>query len=456
MTFADIKLAPCLAEQIEKQPELYKGRLPEQLLKAACQGKDLSVQQLSDQDELISIALLSACQRVTDLKQKQRHAGPRCVILSYSDQRCLTLADMIQPGCDNSELTYQILQSDTSESLTATDLNADFLFCTPGTLAAMKQLRPGGLKSVGLLLLDQTQTTDPGFSLSQINEAIKKTPRKRQNIIFFQRKNSDIGKLCSKILRNPVYLPDKHEIRHTFKKQQHNAHIIPEPLKSHLLIHMINNSNWKQLLIFTRSSHQASRLASKLNRHKINAGILDKNAHGGKALKLFKQGKITALITTDAAAHTLGSQCKPSQTIFLDLPVNAKDYISRAESLKNLPQKLTVIALVSPEDTTQLQRIEQQLKLKIPRVDIEGFTPPIDACQGRQFITDSHAFYHTGMTAPKPVEYDHGSHSPKKAAQHRFSTEAARHQALPQPPLYQTESQYSSQKRFDYRHKKIH
>ena len=76
--------------------------------------------------------------------------------------------------------------------------------------------------------------------------------------------------------------------------------------KKNLLLHILKERQIEQALVFSRTKHGADRIARNLKKQNLSAVSI----HGDKAqnqrqkaLKLFKEGKITILVATDIAAR---------------------------------------------------------------------------------------------------------------------------------------------------------
>ena len=65
----------------------------------------------------------------------------------------------------------------------------------------------------------------------------------------------------------------------TADKVEQSAYRVPKDHKRHLLAHLINEGNWHQVLVFTRTKHGANRLTQQLERAGINAMAI----HGNKS-----------------------------------------------------------------------------------------------------------------------------------------------------------------------------
>jgi ATP-dependent RNA helicase RhlE len=93
----------------------------------------------------------------------------------------------------------------------------------------------------------------------------------------------------------------------------------------------VKKNEWDQVLVFCKTKHGANRLASQLQKDRINADAI----HGNKsqnarirALEDFKAGKVKVLVATDIAARGLDIEELPHVVNF-DLPHIPEDYVHR-------------------------------------------------------------------------------------------------------------------------------
>ena len=91
-------------------------------------------------------------------------------------------------------------------------------------------------------------------------------------------------------------------------------HPVDKERKSELLIHLIKNNDWSQILVFTRTKRGADALRNELEA----IGIAAESIHANRtqqartlALNGFRDGSIKVLIGTDLAARGIDIQQLP-------------------------------------------------------------------------------------------------------------------------------------------------
>lgn len=144
-----------------------------------------------------------------------------------------------------------------------------------------------------------------------------------------------------------------------------------------MLAKLIQDGNWQQVLVFTRTKHGANRLAAFLNDNRISAAAIHGNKSQGartKALADFKSGDIRVLVATDIAARGIDIPQLP-QVVNFELPKVAEDYVHRigrtGRAGETGKSHLTGVRLEAPE----LFAIERLIQELLPRHELQGFKP---------------------------------------------------------------------------------
>jgi ATP-dependent RNA helicase RhlE len=147
--------------------------------------------------------------------------------------------------------------------------------------------------------------------------------------------------------------------------------------KKALLAHIINEHNWSQVLVFTRTKFGANNVADFLCKNGINAMAL----HGNKsqtartqALAGFKSGDMRALVATDIAARGIDIDDLP-HVVNYDIPNVCEDYVHRIGRTGRAGADGQAVNLVSLDEEGFMQAIERFTKQDIPVKILEEFMP---------------------------------------------------------------------------------
>tara|TARA_B110000263_G_C15306628_1_gene510738 strand:+ start:1911 stop:3155 length:1245 start_codon:yes stop_codon:yes gene_type:complete len=250
----------------------------------------------------------------------------------------------------------------------------DILIATPGRLLDLQSQRVLSLSSVEILVLDEAdRMLDMGFQ-RDINKIINLLPIKRQNLLFSATFSKEIKLLAQGVLNKPVLIevtPEKLTVEAIAQK----LYRVDKSRKSELIIKLILEGNWSQVLVFTRTKHGANNLCKKM----INANISAAAIHGNKSqvnrtksLAGFKDRSIAVLVATDIAARGLDIPLLP-HVINFELPNIPEDYVHRIGRTGRAGAEGIAISLLSIDENSYLKDIQKLLGVKIPSEIIKGF-----------------------------------------------------------------------------------
>jgi len=306
---------------------------------------------------------------------------------------------------------------------------------------------------------------DMGF-IRDIRKILALLPKQRQNLLFSATFSDEIKNLADGLLHNPGYIEVARR-NSTVELISQSVHLVPQRHKSHLLSHLIKHYDWKQVLVFTRTKHGANRLTEKL----IADGIPAAAIHGNKsqpartkALAQFKDGSLPVLVATDIAARGLDIDQLPHVVNF-ELPNVPEDYVHRIGRTGRAGSPGAAISLVDKEELPYLKEIERLIKREIPEETTDSFVPPTNLpaevprpprqTHGQRRNNGPRTTGTGNRRQPSegrkqkprnPQQREQQPHNGQYAAKPRppqntkteqqYLSEAARHQAMPQPALF--------------------
>ena len=252
----------------------------------------------------------------------------------------------------------------------------DIVVATPGRLLDLVSQRALDLSHVETLILDEAdRMLDMGF-IHDIKKILALLPHKRQNLLFSATFSDEIKKLSDRLLNAPALIETAR--RNTASQLvEQIVYPVDKARKKDLVIHLIKEKGWRQVLIFTRTKHGANRLAEQLNKTAITAAAIHGNKSQGartKALADFKSGKVRVLVATDIAARGIDIDQLPHVVNF-ELPEVAEDYVHRIGRTGRAGVSGEAASLVCVDEAQLLRNIEKLIKKPIPKSVVEGFAP---------------------------------------------------------------------------------
>jgi ATP-dependent RNA helicase RhlE len=252
----------------------------------------------------------------------------------------------------------------------------DILVATPGRLLDLHSQKALSLAKVEVLVLDEAdRMLDMGF-LRDIKRILALIPSKRQNLLFSATFSKEIKQLANGFLHHPVLVEATPE-NTTAEKVDQLVYRTNKGLKTELVVKLISEGDWKQVLIFTRTKHGANRLSEKLSKSGITSAAIHGNKSQGartKALAGFKAGKVRVLVATDIAARGLDIPLLP-HVINYELPNIPEDYVHRIGRTGRAGASGEAISIVSVDENEYVRAIEKLLGERLQSEVIEGFEP---------------------------------------------------------------------------------
>jgi ATP-dependent RNA helicase RhlE len=250
----------------------------------------------------------------------------------------------------------------------------DILVATPGRLLDHAQQGTVDLTQVQILVLDEAdRMLDMGF-IADIRRVIKLLPKQRQNLLFSATYTDDIRRLAQTLLHRPVEIEvaRRNAAIDTVEQQ---SYMVAKDQKRALLAHLIQEGNWSQVLVFTRTKHGANRLTKQLQDDGIEAAAI----HGNKsqsartqALANFKGFDVRALVATEVASRGLDIKELP-YVVNYELPNVPEDYVHRIGRTGRAGATGIAVSLVAPDELGLLKDIEKVLRKPIPQLPLPHF-----------------------------------------------------------------------------------
>jgi len=250
----------------------------------------------------------------------------------------------------------------------------DIIIATPGRLLDHFRAPYAKLTGVEFLVLDEAdRMLDMGF-LPDIRRVLRHIPKKRQTLFFSATMPPPIAELTREMLHDPVTINlERRSTPATGITQA--VYPAAQGVKASLLLKLLQSSEVRDALVFTRTKHRADRLAKFLG----GQGVSVERIHGNRsqaqrtqALEGFKSGRYQVLVATDIAARGIDVTAL-GHVINFDVPAAPEDYIHRVGRTARAELTGSAFTLVSPEEEGDIRAIEKAINRRLPRVTVPDF-----------------------------------------------------------------------------------
>lgn len=376
MTFESLGLSTALVKAVEKKGYTEPSPIQQKAIPLILDGKDVLASAQTGTGKTAGFTLPMLHNLVANNKWKRRPI--RALILTPTRELAAQVYDNVREYSEYLDIKSMVIFGGVNQKpqIRALRDGVDVLVATPGRLLDLQSQGALSLGKIEFLVLDEAdRMLDMGF-LRDIKKVLDLVPKERQTLLFSATFSKEIKSFASSILRNPVAVEAAPE-NTTAEKVVQKVYRVDKGKKTELIIKLIAEGKWKQVLVFTRTKHGANRLTEKMNKKGITAAAIHGNKSQNartKALEGFKTNKVRVLVATDIAARGLDIPLLP-HVINFELPNVPEDYVHRIGRTGRAGASGEALSLVCGEEREYLKSIEKILGEKMPTSSIEGYEP---------------------------------------------------------------------------------
>jgi len=376
MSFKSLGLSEALLKAISKKGYESPSVIQEKSIPLILEQKDVlaSAQTGSGKTAGFALPILQLLSNESPLRKRPI----RALILTPTRELAAQVQEEFKEYSEYTDLRSAVIFGGVGANpqIRALRNGVDVLVATPGRLLDLIGQGALSLSKIEILVLDEAdRMLDMGF-VRDIKKIMALLPSKRQNLLFSATFSKEIKKLANEFLHNPVLVEATPE-NTTVEKIDQTVYRVDKTQKTDLIIKLISEGNWKQVLVFTKTKHGANRLSEKLEKAKITSAAIHGNKSQGartRALSGFKEGKVRVLVATDIAARGLDIPLLP-HVINYELPNIAEDYVHRIGRTGRAGASGEAISLVSLDEVSYLRAIEKLIGERLQPKTITDFQP---------------------------------------------------------------------------------
>ncbi|GAB3192946.1 DEAD/DEAH box helicase [Nesterenkonia suensis] len=313
-----------------------------------------------------SIPMVARLGEADDDASRRRARRPRGLVLAPTRELATQIDAVLRPLAATYGMRTTTIYGGISQKRQVDALNAgvDIVVACPGRLEDLLQQQALSLDAVEVTVLDEADhMADLGF-LPGVTRILKKTPDNGQRMFFSATLDNGVDKLVRQFLHNEILHSVDDPTSHVSAMTHHVFEVDPEEKKD--LVRTLASGTGKRLL-FTRTKHQAKKLAKQLTGQGIPAvdlhGNLSQNQRD-RNLAAFGQGGVQVLVATDVAArgvHVDGIEL----VVHVDPPAEHKAYLHRSGRTARAGSAGDVATVMLPEQRRDTQTLLKKAAIKV-------------------------------------------------------------------------------------------
>lgn len=425
MSFSDLGLSPALLQAVAEQGYSEPSPIQAQAIPAVIAGKDVMAAAQTGTGKTAGFTL-PLLHRLADGPSVQNNQV-RALVITPTRELAAQVGESVSLYGKYLALRSAVVFGGVKINPQMMRLRGgvDVLVATPGRLLDLHQQGAVRFDQLEILVLDEAdRMLDMGF-IHDIRKLFKVLPPKRQNLLFSATFSDEIRTLAKGMVNNPVEISVTPR-NTTARSVDQWISVVDKKRKPAALIHLINEHQWQQVLVFSRTKHGANRLTKQLQEENITAAAIHGNKSQGartRALADFKSGEVRVLVATDIAARGLDIDQLP-QVVNFDLPNVPEDYVHRIGRTGRAGATGQAVSLVSADEEQQLADIEHLIQQLITRHELPDFKAVHDIPE-----TDLTRRKKKPKKPKQPKEHQQGQRSGDAARGHKPNDKNPRHRA---------------------------
>ncbi|GAA1174621.1 DEAD/DEAH box helicase [Nesterenkonia xinjiangensis] len=314
---------------------------------------------------------------------RRRARRPRGLVLAPTRELATQIDAVLQPLAAAYGMRTTTIYGGISQKRQVDALNGgvDIVVACPGRLEDLLQQQALSLDAVEVTVLDEADhMADLGF-LPGVTRILKKTPEHGQRMFFSATLDNGVDKLVRQFLHNEILHSVDDPTSHVSAMTHHVFEVDPDDKKT--LVQQLASGTGRRIL-FTRTKHQAKKLAKQLTSQGVPAvdlhGNLSQNQRD-RNLASFGQGGVRVLVATDVAArgvHVDGIEL----VVHVDPPAEHKAYLHRSGRTARAGSAGDVVTVMLPEQRRDTQTLLKKAAIKVTPQAVSPNSEAVSALVG--------------------------------------------------------------------------
>jgi ATP-dependent RNA helicase RhlE len=383
MNFEELNLAPAIVQAVREQGYETPTPIQAQAIPAVLAGHDLlaGAQTGTGKTAAFTLPVLHKLSQTEPGQNRFGGKAIRTLVLTPTRELAAQVEESVRDYGKYLKIDSTVIFGGVgmNPQINRVKKGVDILVATPGRLLDLQGQGHLDLSTVEILILDEAdRMLDMGF-IHDVKKVLALLPKDKQSLLFSATFSDEIRDLASNLLKDPqsIQVTPRNT---TVQRITQVIHPVGRGKKKEVLLHIIQQHNWSQVLVFTRTKFGANNVADYLTKNGVKAMAL----HGNKsqsartqALAGFKSGDIRALVATDIAARGIDIEELP-HVVNYEIPNIPEDYVHRIGRTGRAGNSGEAVNLVCMDEEGFMMEIERFTRQEIPVQMLEGFGPEPD------------------------------------------------------------------------------
>ncbi|SEJ18017.1 Superfamily II DNA and RNA helicase [Demequina mangrovi] len=377
-TFAELGVPTPLTDVLEAEGKRHAFPIQVDTLPDTLAGRDVLGRGRTGSGKTLAFSIPIAS-RLGSRSGRAKPGRPRALILAPTRELATQIDAVIAPlaaayGMRTATIFGGVSQRRQEQAL---QRGVDIVVACPGRLEDLMGQGHVSLDGVEITVLDEADhMADLGF-LPGVTRIMSKTPQRGQRLLFSATLDNGVDKLVKRFLTDPVMHSVDDASSPVEAMTHHVFHVAGADAKKDL-VHALASGTSRRIL-FTRTKHQAKKLAKQLTAAGIPAvdlhGNLSQNARD-RNLAAFAGDGVRVLVATDVAArgvHVDGVEL----VVHVDPPAEHKAYLHRSGRTARAGSAGDVVTVVMPEQRKETDLLLKKAKITVRPEAVSAASAPV-------------------------------------------------------------------------------
>ncbi|MCG7288354.1 DEAD/DEAH box helicase [Cellulomonas sp. ACRRI] len=381
--FTDLGVPAALAQSLAQRGITDPFPIQTATLPDTLAGRDVLGRGRTGSGKTIAFAL-PVVARLADSKAQRAKARPRALILAPTRELATQIHATVEPLATTAGLTSTTVFGGVAQSRQVSALNAgiDVLVACPGRLEDLIKQGLCSLDAVEITVLDEADhMADLGF-LPVVKRLLDRTPRGGQRLLFSATLDNGVDTLVKRYLDRPTTHSVDPEVAPVSTMTHHVLAVADADAKKEVVRELASGTGRR--VLFTRTKHQAKKLAKQLTQDGVPAVDLQGNLGQGareRNLAAFTSGEVKVLVATDIAARGIHVD-DVELVVHVDPPAEHKAYLHRSGRTARAGSGGDVVTVMLPEQAGDVRDLTRKAKITATPQRVAPGSPVVAALVG--------------------------------------------------------------------------